>query len=96
MHLVPSGSKYLKDEEQRLHGWCDHETCNIYIDKTLSEPAREDTLLHELLHACIRVTSQHVALEAAGESLEEDLVKAVTPTLHRLLCDLGFRFPRLA
>jgi hypothetical protein len=94
VHLVSPRSKHLvNDEGTRLVGKCDYDRCRIYISSALDAPAREDTLLHELLHAALYVSG---AEEAYGKehAAEERLVTSITPVLHRLLRDLGFRFPK--
>lgn len=93
--LVSPTSKHLKNDEHCnfLGGKCDYQKCRIYISKALDEALREDTLLHELLHALLFVTGAEKVYDCDGEK-DETLVSALTPTLHRLLKDLGFRFPR--
>lgn len=92
--LVSSKSKHLTDEAgSHCHGRCVFDQCRIYIDKTLDEQAREDTLLHELLHASLFVSGADAAYNKSNAT-EEKIVAPVTPVLHRLLKDLGFRFPR--
>lgn len=89
--LVSPKSKHLAKTE--LAGLCDVETCKIYISRALDEQAREDTLLHELLHALLYVTGAGKIFEDDSDA-EENFVLAMTPVMHRLLKDLGFRFPK--
>lgn len=97
VHLVSPKSKHLLDhttkvkEDERSIGRCDFPRCRIYIANDLDEQVREDTLLHELLHALIHVCGVHACTSSAAE---ERLIVAITPYLHRLLKDLGFRFPK--
>lgn len=93
--LVSPKSRNLKDDEtgEYLSGRCVYTKCQIYIAKDLDEQAREDTLLHELLHALLHVSGAEAAYGGDAQ-IDEDIVKALTPMLHRLLKDLGFRFPR--
>lgn len=92
--LVGPRSKFLSsDEGRRLMGRCDFDTCRIYVSKSLEEGAREDTLLHELLHALLFVSGAEKAYNGS-ELADEHIVSCLTPVLHRLLRDLGFRFPR--
>ena len=97
VYLVSPKSKRLLEHttpvlaDERSVGRCDFSKCRIYIANDINEQAREDTLLHELLHALL-----HVSDVGACKSIraEERLVKSLTPHLHRLLKDLGFRFPK--
>lgn len=98
--LVPPKSKFLlgigKDAEtDSVYGACDYEKCRIYINKTLEEGPREDALLHELLHALLHVSGADKVYKG-GHKADERLVTALTPSLHRLLKDLGFRFPNVS
>lgn len=49
--------------------------------------------MHELLHAALFVSGAQ-AIYGRADSTEEKAVTALTPCLHRLLKDLGFRFPK--
>jgi hypothetical protein len=93
--LVSPKSKHLVDEVDGcpLMGRCDYERSRIYISKALDDSAREDTLWHELLHALLHVTGADRAYRG-GHKADEHIVGALTPVMHRLLKDLGFRFPR--
>lgn len=71
----------------------------VYIASDLAEGPREDTLWHELDHVVNEVSGANTALEQGCgpkkvDALEEQLVRCRTPVWHRLLKDLGFRFPR--
>lgn len=97
VYLVSPNSKHLIEHttpvgpDERSVGRCDFARCRIYIANDIQEQAREDTLLHELLHALVHVAGVDACKSTRAE---ENLVKALTPILHRLLKDLGFRFPR--
>lgn len=93
VHLVSPKSKYLVDDEGVHVGRCVYEKCRIYVSSALDPEARDDTLLHELLHALLFVTGAE-KVYGGNARAEERLVSALTPTMHRLLSDLGFRFPR--
>ena len=93
VYLVPPTSKHLLDGDDSCVGRCDYEHSRIYVSRALDEPAREDTLLHELLHALLFVSGAEAAYGKSPKA-EELLVAALTPILHRLLKDLGFRFPK--
>lgn len=90
VYLVSPRSKHLQNTE--LAGLCDTEKCRIFISKDLDSQAREDTLLHELFHALLYVTGAGKVF-GGDEEKEEGFVLALTPVAHRLLKDLGFRFP---
>lgn len=73
--------------------------CRIYISRDLEPSAREDTLLHELLHATLYVSGGCNVLRASSKAgradeAEEQIVVGLTPILHRLLRDLAFTFPK--
>ena len=97
VYLVPPRSKLLADTttgvraDERSVGRCDFDRCRIYVAKDIDQQAREDTLLHELLHALLHVCGADACRSTAAE---ERLVISLTPLLHRLLKDLGFRFPK--
>jgi len=97
VYLVAPKSKLLSDhttrvsEDERSVGRCDFARCRIYIARDIDDQAREDTLLHELLHALMHVAGVNACRSTKAE---EDLVRALTPLLHRLLKDLGFQFPK--
>lgn len=94
VYLVSPKSKYLRDDDgSTLEGVCLYDRCRIYINRDLDESAREDTLLHELMHALLYVSGGDKAY-GRDHTKDEQLVGALTPMLHRLLKDLGFRFPR--
>lgn len=100
VYLVSPGSALLRDHttvtgpDERPVGRCDFPRCRIYIAKDIDEQAREDTLLHELMHALVHVCGAGSAGCFKSTKAEERYVIAVTPLLHRLLKDLGFRFPK--
>lgn len=94
MHLVSARSKHLRDGEKHFDGRCVYDSCTIYIDKSLPEPVREDTLFHELVHALFYVVGMQDVFKGDGET-EEHAVRRLVPTMHRLFLDLGFRFPKV-
>lgn len=93
VYIVPRRSAKLVLEGERCNGVCDYDTCKIYISRGLSDQARDDALLHEILHALLHVTGAEAAYGGEPDA-DEAIVSALTPALHRLLIDLGFRFPR--
>ena len=93
VYLVGEKSKRLLSEDgSRCNGQAFLEQCRIYINRDQSAPARDEVLLHELLHAVLQVSGASHTINSSKK--EEDIVRDVTPLLHRLLTDLGFRFPR--
>lgn len=95
VYLVGPRTRFLLDEDtgDRLLGKCDYARCKIYVSKALDESARSDVLWHELMHALLHVTGAE-QVYGGDPKKDERLVSTVTPAMHRLLCDLGFRFPR--
>jgi hypothetical protein len=68
----------------------------VYIASDLEQDAREDALFHELDHVVNEVGGVNAILEEHKVPFKEEerIVRARTPIWHRLLKDLGFRFPR--
>ncbi len=106
VRLVGPRSKFLIDyKEERVAGRTWVNKCLIAIDRELDPQAREDTLLHEILHAAIFVCGAYNRLqkavaaepnphEDAAQDLEDDIVHPLAPVLHRVLKDLHFVFPK--
>ncbi len=93
VYLVNPGSKRLAAEpDETVHGITYLDECRIYLARGQSSEALEDTLLHELLHAMMQVSG--AAHEIGDADKEEKVVRDLTPMLHRLLKDLGYRFPK--
>ncbi len=92
VYLVNKGHKRLQDEDEHVFGVTYPEECRIYLARGQSEQALEDTLLHELLHASFEVSG--AAYDVGDSVKEERIVRGLTPVLHRLLKDLGLRFPK--
>lgn len=91
--LVSPRSKHLLNEDgDRLHGKCDYERAVIYISRTLEGALLVETALHEVLHALLYVTGAERAYDGDHDK-DEHLVSALTPALHGVLLDLGFKFP---
>lgn len=94
VHIVSPRSKFLLGHEgEPLAGRCDYERSTIYLSRALGDEARDDTLLHECLHALLYVTGADGAYRR-NHAVDERIVAALTPALHRLLIDLGFVFPK--
>lgn len=106
VRLVSPRSKFLIDhKDERVAGRTWVNKCLIAIDRELDPQAREDTLLHEILHAAVFVCGAYNRLqkvvaaepnlhEDAAQDLEDDIVHPLAPVLHRILKDLHFIFPK--
>ncbi len=93
IYLVGPRSKWLRDDDgDYCKGLAHLDDCRIYVTNEASAEARDELLLHELLHAVLQVSGGSHAI--GSKTKEELLVRDVTPLLHRLLVDLGFRFPK--
>ncbi len=99
--LIRGDSHHFEaDEDEQVYGITHADKCKIYIAREQHEQIREDTLLHELLHAVFSVSGASNILTRAAEGreaaakLEEDVVTAIAPHLHSCLKDIGFRFPK--
>jgi hypothetical protein len=99
VHAVRGNSKHFDAApDETVQGITYPDKCTIYVSRDLDHALREDVLLHEFLHAAFGVSgASHVLDETCSEPriVEERLVRAMTPILHRLLADLGFTFPKL-
>jgi hypothetical protein len=100
IHAVRETSKHFAaNADENVTGITYPDNCLIYVSRDLAPGVREDALLHELLHAVFGVSgAEHVLDEeckAGPRKVEERLIRCLTPTLHRLLVDLGFNFPKL-
>lgn len=90
VELVPRTHPLLAPD---LDGLTIRDSCRVLIADHLSESLTQSTLVHELLdHAVNFASGAH--MHFAGES-EEAAVSRREPLLHRLLLDMGFRFPRM-
>ena len=98
--LVKGNHPKLQQDGRKCHGVTLYDECRIYQAREQSTQARNDTLLHELLHAAFYVSRAHHKLhEVCGdfklaEDTEEGIVEGLVLVLHPLLEDLGFRFPK--
>ncbi len=100
--LIKGNSRHFEAEhDERVFGITHADKCRIYIAREQDEQVREDTLLHELLHAVFGVSGASNLLAGVCEGrdvackLEEDLVTSITPLLHGALKEIGFRFPKV-
>lgn len=95
VHIVRRKHKMLEGCDGIYHP----ELGRIYVADDLENSRREDTLLHELDHVVNDASGvNNVLKDACGldklDATEEQIVRCRTPIWHRLLKDLGFRFPK--
>jgi hypothetical protein len=101
VQLVPRRDPRMQEPpDSTLDGHTLPGECLILLADDLCADALEETLLHELDHAVNIVSGakHEMDLRCRGAKLreehEERIVRARTPIWHRLLKDLGFRFPK--
>lgn len=73
-------SKNLRKRD--LDGWCVYNRREIQIEETLTGAHREETFLHELLHACLP--------ENWAPNAEETMIRRLAPRLLDTLKGLGW------
>lgn len=79
----------LSDEEELGH--CHPTRQLIRIDSSLPETEQEETLLHEIIHACCNFTGMFT--EAKNEKLnEEEFATRLSPILYTVLKENAFEF----
>lgn len=85
--IVLTDDKRLQDK--KLMGEADHKLLTICIDSTLPDSQKQETLLHEIIHACMYFAG--TALE--DENKEEMVTSSISPILYTVLKenDLNFR-----
>lgn len=76
----------LHDGGQVLLGWVVYHDNLILLDSSASEIRKQNTLVHELVHAML--------YEAGIEDQDEDLVTRLAHVLHGVLRDNDFGFLR--
>lgn len=91
---------FAAEDGEHVYGISYPDRCKIYIAREQSEQVREDTLVHELLHAVFAVSGAGGILAEVCEGrdiagrVEERIVGALTPYWHRIVLDLGGKFPK--
>ena len=70
--------------ERRLYGLTEPVHAVIHVDPTLAKSQKQDTVLHEVLHACLSLIGWDESLSAEKE---ERLVRALSPVLLQVLQD---------
>jgi hypothetical protein len=95
VHVVRRKHRMLDGADGAYHP----ERACVYLASDLEEGPLEDALFHELDHVVDEVGGVNnllrtVIAPSKIDAIEEQLVRARTPIWHRLLKDLGFRFPR--
>lgn len=68
------------------------EACVILVSYDAVQDAAEDTIVHEIVHAVCGVSRASWLL---GAEKEEEVIRAITPFIHQVLKDGGFKFPRV-
>ena len=76
----------LHDGGQELLGWVTYHDNLIRLDSSASEIRKQNTLVHELVHAML--------YEAGIEDQDEDMVTRLSHVLHGVLRDNDFGFLR--
>jgi hypothetical protein len=102
VQFVPGTDPRILDETDGtpLQGAAFMEDCVILIRDDLGSEAREEVFVHELEHVINKVSGAahemglRLRSAKARDEHEERIVRARTPLLHRVLKDLGFRFPK--
>ncbi len=93
IYLVSEAHRRLRgDPDETVHAICYHDECRIYVARGPQEVV-EELILHEIEHALYRESG--ASYEVADEEKEERIVRDITPLRHRVLRDLGFRFPKV-
>lgn len=69
------------ETESILAGHIDHELCRILVAPGLSEDVKVETLLHEVLHAVLRLVGLDVEFEAKDDDMTEAVVNRLAPAL---------------
>lgn len=67
------------DDDPTIMGTCLYQKSTIKIKESLSDNKKEQTFVHELLHACFN--------EAGFQEQDEDLVNRLGVILHQVLKD---------
>ena len=83
------------DANPRAQSYTDHMASLIVVrdDPSFSRDAREELLVHELLHVIIKNAGLHECLREGFT--EEFVVSALAPRLHALLKELGAVVPSM-
>jgi hypothetical protein len=87
--------RVLESEEAAIAGNCFGETqygnLTLIIDPTLNPQKRDQTLLHEILHACMWQSGLEKRMRDQSVS-EEDVVTALSMQLYQVLKDNKLHF----
>lgn len=67
----------------------------IYLSASEDRSTREETLLHEVMHAVLDGFEPVRASEAISYEAEERAVSAISPRLYPVIRRMGLRWPRL-
>lgn len=72
------------DGSTNYAGSCDYVCSEIQLLKNLSKTKKEQTLIHEILHACFH--------EAGFNEQDEDVINRVSIVLYQVIKDNNFNF----
>ncbi len=76
----------------KAYGLLDIKRQTIYLDCDFSEQKRDQTLLHELLHACFYHSGLWQRIEEGKNISEEEIVQAVSMVLYQVLKENALHF----
>lgn len=82
-------SKDVTNEGQ-VFGSIHYRTLKIFIDPAAPEQKQEQTLLHEIIHACVWQCGLDRRFDNKEIISEEDVVHSLSMTLYPALRQLGF------
>jgi hypothetical protein len=90
-------------EGDNCHGMTVKDKCRIYVAKEYEESFRESTAVHEAFgHASFNVSGvSQMILDLCGgdeekaHAVEEEMVSRLELVWYPLMCELGFRFPKV-
>lgn len=91
VYVVSPRSVHLRDGSHWLEGKCDFEQSAIFISRRLGRDAREETYIHEFLHALLRSSAADEVYKSGA--VDELIVVALTPHVHGFVKWHGFQFP---
>ena len=78
------------EHEHKRSGYCggsDHQKLKIVINPEMLLSQKQDTLLHECLHAAYYCSGLEASMKADHDDEQEVVIVTLTPWLHGLLMD---------
>jgi len=74
------------ESDEEIQGFVDYFKSQIVLNSSLSPDAKEETLIHEILHVILdRQTLELLARKSSPKELVENLVTYLTPRVHAFL-----------